>query len=73
MKYFRIETANGSRYVKSENAIRSSKQAAQLLQEPVVWVHPISPVEYAIKKLVDRMSSKQYNKYIKKRKERTIK
>lgn len=50
MKYFKIETANGSQYVKSKKTIRSRKQASQLLQESVTWVHPISPVEYAIKK-----------------------
>ena len=58
MKYFRVETANGSRYVKSKKVIRSRKQASQLLQEPVAWVHPISSVEYATKKLVDKMLNK---------------
>ena len=55
MKYFRIETANGSLYVKSKEAIRSRKQASQLFQEPVTLVHPVSSVEYAIKKLVDKI------------------
>ena len=58
MKYFRIETANGSLYVKSKEAIRSRKQASQLFQEPVIWIHPISSVKYATKKLVDKMLSK---------------
>lgn len=58
MKYFKIETANDSQYVKSKKTIRSRKQASQLLQESVTWVHPISPVEYAIKKLVDKMLNK---------------
>ena len=58
MKYFRIETANGSRYVKSKKAIRSRRQASQILQESVAWVHPISPIAYATKKLVDKMFSK---------------
>lgn len=58
MRYFRIETNNGSRYIKSKKAIRSKKQASQLLQEPVALVHPISLVEYVIKKLVDKMLSK---------------
>ena len=58
MKYFRVETANGFQYVKSKKAIRSRKQASQLLQEPVVWVRPISPIEYAVKKLVDKMFRK---------------
>ena len=58
MKYFRIETTNGSRYIKSKKAIRSRKQASQLLQEPVAWIYPISSVEYAIKKLVDKISNK---------------
>ena len=50
MKYFRIETVNGSRYVKSKKAIRSREQASQLFQEPVTWVHPISLAEYVTKK-----------------------
>ena len=58
MKYFRIETTNGSQYVKSKKTIRNRKQASQLLQEPVTLVHPISLVEYAIKKFVDKMLSK---------------
>ena len=58
MKYFKIETTNGFKYVKSKKAIRNRKQASQLFQESVVWVHPISPVEYAIKKLVDKMLNK---------------
>lgn len=58
MKYFRIETANGSRYIKSKKAIRSRKQASQLLQESVTWIYPISSFEYAIKKLVDKMLNK---------------
>lgn len=69
MKYFRIETVNGSQYVKSKEVIRNRKQASQLFQESVILVHPISLVEYAIKKLVDKMFNKQYNKYkIKERK-----
>lgn len=55
MKYFRVETANGSRYVKSKKAIRTRRQAAQILQEPVAWVRPISPIAYATKKLIDKM------------------
>ena len=58
MKYFRIETTNGSQYVKSKKTIRNRKQASQLLQESVTLVHPISLVEYAIKKLVDKILSK---------------
>lgn len=58
MKYFKIETVNGSYYVKSKKAIRSRKQASQLFQELVIWVHPISPVEYAIKKFVNKMLNK---------------
>lgn len=58
MKYFKIETANGFKYVKSKKPIRNRKQASQLFQESVIWVHPISPVEYAIKKLVDKMLNK---------------
>lgn len=58
MKYYRVETTNGSQYVKSKKTIRSKKQASQLLQELVTLVHPISPVEYAIKKLVDKMLNK---------------
>ena len=58
MKYFKIETANGSQYVKSKKTIRSRKQVSQLLQEPVILVYPISPVEYIIKKLVDKMLNK---------------
>ena len=58
MKYFRVETANGSRYVKSKKAIRNRKQATKIFQEPVAWIHPISPVEYATKKLVDKMFGK---------------
>ena len=58
MRYFRIETVNGSQYVKSKEAIRNRKQASQLFQKSVVWIHPISPVEYAIKKLVDKMLNK---------------
>ena len=61
MKYFRIETANGSRYVKSKKTIRSRKQASQLFQEPVTLVHPISSVEYAIKKVLDKIINKYYN------------
>ena len=58
MKYFRIETVNGSQYVKSKEVIRNRKQASQLFQESVILVHPISLVEYAIKKLVDKMFNK---------------
>ena len=58
MKYFRVETANGSRYVKSKKTIRSRRQASQILQEPVAWIRPISPVAYATKKLVDKMLNK---------------
>ena len=61
MKYFRIETVNGSRYVKSKKAIRSREQASQLFQEPVTWVHPISLVEYATKKLIDKITKRCYN------------
>ena len=35
-----------------------SEQASQLFQEPVIWIHPISSVKYATKKLVDKMLSK---------------
>ena len=58
MKYFRIETNNGFRYIKSKKAIRSKKQASQLLQEQVALVHPISLVEYVTKKYVDKMLGK---------------
>ena len=58
MKYFRIETVNGSQYVKSKEVIRNRKQASQLFQESVILVHPISLVEYTIKKLVDKMLNK---------------
>ena len=58
MCYFRIETVNGFQYVKSKEPIRNRKQASQLVQESVIWVYPISSVEYVIKKLVDKMLNK---------------
>ena len=58
MRYFRIETVNGSRYVKNKKPIRSREQAAELFQEEVIWVYLISPAEYIIKKLVDKILKK---------------
>ena len=52
MRYFRIETVNGPRYVKNKKPIRSREQASELFQEEVIWVYLISPAEYIIKKLV---------------------
>lgn len=50
MKYFKIETVNGFQYVKSNKAIRNRKQASQLFQESVIWVHSILLIKYIIKK-----------------------
>ena len=58
MRYFRIETVNGSRYVKNKKPIRSREEASELFQEEVIWVYLISPAEYIIKKLVDKILNK---------------
>ena len=58
MKYYKIKTVNGFQYIKSKEAIRNKKQVSQLLQELVVCIYPVSPVEYAIKKYLTKIINK---------------